>query len=162
MIKVADTTMLDKVDIIRNRFPISYKEAYDLLEQNGGNVVRALIAIEDRQNHPGVIEKVEERITVMGHELVHKLQEIVRTGQHAHIRVLRGGRQVLSLPAAVGAVSAFIFPYLTVFATVAALTQKYEVVLDKRGIRKQQPDHLEHQPGVVNVHHEQVEQAIPV
>jgi len=33
--------MLEKVDIIRNRFGISYREAYDVLERNQGNVVQA-------------------------------------------------------------------------------------------------------------------------
>ncbi|MGB8953858.1 MAG: DUF4342 domain-containing protein [Tumebacillaceae bacterium] len=150
--------MLDKVDIIRSRFEMSYREAYDLLERNENNVVRALMEAEELKNKPGMIEVVEERITVMGHELVEKVQELVRTGQNAKIRVNRDGRTVLTIPAVVGAVGAMFFPYLTVFATVAAMTQKYELVFDKRQVRPQKQQQPQCAAGVVNVHHEQKEQ----
>ena len=158
---MADLT-LEKVDIIRSRFDLSYREAYDLLERNGNNVVRALMEAEDLKNKPGVIELVEERVTVMGHELVERVQDLVRTGQNAKIRVMRNGRTVLTIPAAVGAVSAMFFPYLTVIATVAAMTQKYELVFDKRQARPPQEQEQQQQcpTGIVNVHHEQKEREL--
>ena len=157
--------MLEKIDIIRARFPISYREAHDLLDRNGGNVVRALMEAEEAKSAPGIIERVEERVTVLGSEVADKLQEIVRKGQHTKIRVLRDGRTVLTLPAAVGAVGALFFPYLTVFATVAAMTQKYEIVWDKRMPQQQQKQpqpavigHSDadtgHECALVNVHDE--------
>ena len=146
---------LDKVDIIRSRFEMSYREAFELLERNGNNVVRALMEAEELKNKPGMIEVLEERITVMGHELVEKVQELVRTGQNAKIRVNRDGRTVLTIPAAVGAAGAMFFPCLTVFATVAAMTQKYELVFDKRNAHPQKQ--MQCKPGIVNVHHEQCE-----
>lgn len=149
---------LDKVDIIRSRFEMSYREAYELLERNGNNVVRALMEAEELKHKPSMVEMVEERITVLGSELVDKLQELVRTGQYGKIRVNRNGRTMLTLPAVVGAVGAMFFPYLTVFATVAAMTQKYEIVFDKRKTRPQKQLQQQCAAGVVNVHHEQKEQ----
>jgi hypothetical protein len=173
--------ILEKVDIIRARFPISYREAYDVLERNGHNVVRALMELEDAKKEPSVIEQIEERFFVMGHELADKLRELVQRGQKTKIRVVRDGQTVMTLPAAVGAVGALFFPMLTVFATVAAMTQKYEIIVDKReanagregrsakGNRPLENDRVvcevdvvpdvagAHQPGVVNVHHEERE-----
>lgn len=143
--------MLEKVDILRKRFQISYREAYDLLEQNDGNVVRACIDLENRTADSGVVGQVEERMQVMGKDLLQKVQDIVRTGQASSIRVIRDGQTVLTIPAAVGVVGALIFPYLTVAGAAAAVAARYEIVIDKR--RKQDAD-TGHQPAVVNVHHE--------
>ncbi|TCP53329.1 uncharacterized protein DUF4342 [Tumebacillus sp. BK434] len=146
--------MLEKVDILRKRFQISYREAYNLLEQNDGNVVRACIDLEHRTADTGVVGQVEERMQVMGKDLLHKVQDIVRTGQASSIRVIRDGQTVLTIPAAVGVVGALIFPYLAVAGTAAAVAARYEIVIDKR--MKQDPD-TGHQPAVVNVHHESID-----
>lgn len=150
--KTAEMT-LEKVDIIRKRFPISYREAYDSLERNRGNVVRALMELEDRKSSPGMIEQIEERITVSGQELAAKVQEIIRTGQTSCIRIMRDGRTIYTLPTAVGAVGALLFPTVTLFATVAAVSARYEIVLDKRP----QGTELTGQPGIINPHHEVIE-----
>jgi hypothetical protein len=150
--------MLEKVDILRKRFGISYRDAYDLLERNEGNVVRACIELENKNGEPanaGVIGKLEEWMQVMGGDLVEKIQEIVRTGQASSIRVMRDGCTVLKIPAAVGVVGALIFPYLTVAGAALAVAARYEIVIDKRAA-KQDAD-TGHCPGVVNVHHESVE-----
>lgn len=160
MADLAQEQALDKVDIIRSRFPITYREAYDTLERNEGNVVRALMELEDHKLNPGLLEQVEERVTVMGHEVVSKVLEAVRTGQTSKVRIMRDGRTIWTLPTAVGAVSALLFPYVTLFATVAAVSQKYEIVLDKRKPQQRQQQQsqttLTHCPGEVNVHHEAV------
>ncbi|MCX7570832.1 DUF4342 domain-containing protein [Tumebacillus sp. DT12] len=161
---MAETTMLEKVDILRSRCRISYRDAYETLERNGGNVIRALIELEDREHaaKPNVLNalphlpgKVEERITVMGHELMDKLQEIVKTGQNTKIRVMRDGRTVFKVPTAVGAVGALLFPAVTVVATAAAMASRYEIVLDKRPQNQQTEDSdTGHDPVLVNVHTE--------
>ncbi|MFD2171087.1 DUF4342 domain-containing protein [Tumebacillus lipolyticus] len=146
--------MLEKVDILRKRFQISYREAYDVLERNDRNVVRACIELEGHACDTGLAGKMEERIQVMGSDLVGKIQEIVQTGQASSIRVMRDGRTVMAIPTAVGVVGALIFPYLAVLGTAAAVAARYEVVIDKR---VGQPSGVGHRPSVVNVHHETAE-----
>ncbi|ASS76080.1 hypothetical protein CIG75_14695 [Tumebacillus algifaecis] len=145
--------MLEKVDILRKRFQISYREAYDVLQQSGGNVVQACIDLENRTADTGVAGQLEERIQVMGKDLVEKIQDIVKTGQASMIRVIRGGKTVLTIPAAVGAVGALIFPYLAVVGTAAAVAARYEIVIDKRMKQVAEAD-TGHCPSIVNVHHE--------
>jgi hypothetical protein len=147
--------MLEKVDILRKRCRLSYREAYDLLERHGGNVIQALIAVEDGEQGAGMARMVEERVSVMGHELLGKVTEIIKTGQTSRIRLARGGRTLLTVPTAVGAVGAMIFPFLTVVATAAAVAARYELILDKRTDASLREDGVKHVPGLVNVHHEE-------
>ncbi|MGZ4106311.1 MAG: DUF4342 domain-containing protein [Tumebacillaceae bacterium] len=179
---MATDPILEKVDILRKRFNITYKEAYDLLEHHGYNVVKACIAKEGHQDAnkgisalmPDLLDQVEERVTVLGQDLMAKMQDIVRTGQASKVRVVKNGRTVLTVPAAVGAVGALLFPYTTVIATVAAMTQKYELVWDKRKSAQnhlRQPARSErtmlstasdnrHVPGLTNVHEEQKDEFV--
>jgi hypothetical protein len=157
--------ILEKVDILRKRFDLSYKDAYELLERYEYNVVKACIAQEEHKNvnqgisalMPDLLDQVEERVTVMGKDLLAKVQDIVRTGQASKVRVVKNGRTVLTVPAAVGAVGALLFPYTTVIATVAAMTQKYELVWDKRKPQQNRAGATDnrHMPGLTNVHEEE-------
>ncbi|MBL0388344.1 DUF4342 domain-containing protein [Tumebacillus sp. ITR2] len=148
---------LEKIDILRKRCNLSYSGAYEVLERNGGNVIKALIEMESTEGKPDVVQQIEERVTVMGHEVWDKVQDIIRKGQSTKIRVLKGGRTVATIPTAVGAVGAMFFPYITLMATVAAMAGKYVLVWDKRLPSSTGREvNSGHQPGVMNVHHEEI------
>jgi hypothetical protein len=157
---MAVTTMLEKVDILRSRFCLSYCDAYAMLERNGGNVIRALMELEDRekaskrnpldasQHLPG---QWEDRISAMCYEWKDKLQQLVHIGQKSKIRIMRGGDTLFQIPTAVGAIGALLFP-ATAVVTAAALATRYEIVLDKR-LCAEDSD-TGHEAVVVNVHNE--------
>lgn len=170
--------LLEKVDIIRNRFGCSYREAYDMLERNQGNVVQACMALEapskgmhqgtnQRQGAnwaSGFFDQVEETVSeAVGDDVVTAVQKIVNTAQNSKIAVRKNGRTLFTIPTAVGAIGALFFPYVTVAATAMAVTARYEVILDKRKsttneINKADIDDLgqsRQQAKVVNVHHEE-------
>jgi len=170
--------LLEKVDIIRTRFGCSYREAYDMLERNQGNVVQACMALEapskglnqgtnrgqEANRASGFFDKVEETVShAVGDNVASAVQNLVHTAQNSKIAVRKNGRTLFTIPTAVGAIGALFFPYVTVAATAMAVTARYEVVLDKRKpsrqeISKTDVDHLGHsrqQARVVNVHHEE-------
>ena len=41
--------MLEKIDLIRERMGVSYKEAKDALDQSQGNVLDAIILLEEKR-----------------------------------------------------------------------------------------------------------------
>ncbi|HEU4965513.1 MAG TPA: DUF4342 domain-containing protein [Bacilli bacterium] len=148
-------TMLEKVDILRKRFSISYREAYDLLERHGNNVIQACIELEDRGKQPDLLQQAGQRMEVMGQDLMSKVQEIIKTGQTSRIRILRDGKQVLTIPTAVGAVGAMIFPMATVVAAAAAVAARYELILEMKHERNTGEARADkHHPGITNVHEE--------
>ena len=73
---------LEKVDIIRDRTGVTYKEAKEALEAANGNVVDALINIEEAGD-----KRWTETISVKGSEAVEKLKGIVKSGNVNRIRV---------------------------------------------------------------------------
>ncbi len=68
------TSELEKIDLIRTRLNVGYKEAREALEAAGGDVVQALIDLEEKKNTGG-------RFQAKGQEIVEQIKELVNKGQ---------------------------------------------------------------------------------
>lgn len=118
---------LKKIDQIRNRTDVSYAVAKEALDKCGGNVLDAIIYLENRQS------SVERQAMEQGKNLWHGLQEVVQKGKETKIRVLKEGKQVAEVPAAagviglVGALAIPGFAALGAVGSVAALMNKYSL-----------------------------------
>ena len=110
---------LEKVDIIRDRTGVTYKEAKDALEAANGNVVDALINIEEAGDKGG-----RRLFLSKGNEVVEKLKGIVRSGNVNRIRVKKDDCVILDIPVTAGAISAVVIPQLTAIGTAVALLSK--------------------------------------
>lgn len=117
---------LEKIDIIRDRTGVSYKEAKTALEANAGNVVDALIHIEDDGN-----KKWTEAISVKGNEAVEKVKNIVKSGNVNRIRVKKDDYVILDVPVTAGAISAVVVPQLTAIGAVIALLSRCTIEVDR-------------------------------
>jgi NACalpha-BTF3-like transcription factor len=114
---------LEKIDIIRDRTGVSYKEAKEALEAAEGNVVDALINIEEANNKKWT-ETISETISVKGSEAMDKLKAIVNAGNVSRIRVKKDDYVILDIPVTAGAIGALAIPmYTAVGAAVALLTK---------------------------------------
>jgi hypothetical protein len=117
---------LEKVDIIRDRTGVSYKEAKEALEAAGGNVVDALINIEEAGD-----KRWTETISVKGSEAVDKLKGIVKSGNVNRIRVKKDEYVILDIPVTAGAISAVMVPQLTAIGTAVALLSKCTIEVER-------------------------------
>lgn len=117
---------LEKVDIIRDRTGVSYKEAKDALEASNGNVVDALINIEEAGD-----KRWTETISVKGNEAVDKLKGIVKSGNVNRIRVKKDEYVILDIPVTAGAISAVVIPQLTAIGTAVALLSKCTIEVER-------------------------------
>jgi hypothetical protein len=117
---------LEKVDIIRDRTGVSYKEAKDALEAANGNVVDALINIEEAGD-----KRWTETISVKGSEAVDKLKGIVKSGNVNRIRVKKDEYVILDIPVTAGAISAVVIPQLTAIGTAVALLSKCTIEVER-------------------------------
>jgi hypothetical protein len=114
---------LEKIDIIRDRTGVSYKEAKDALEAASGDVVDALISIEDAGSKKWA-ETVTESISVKGTEAMDKLKAILNAGNVSRIKVKKDDYIILDIPVTAGAIGALAVPIFTaVGASVALLTK---------------------------------------
>ncbi len=117
---------LEQIELVKDRTGVSYKEAKDALEFANGNVVDAIIYIEENINHdfeksgPSSIDNV-----------VNKMKEAVRKGNVQKIRIYRGDDIILNVPVTVGAVATIVFPWGVVAAAIASAATKCRVELVK-------------------------------
>ena len=117
---------LEKIELVKDRTGVSYKEAKEALEFAGGNVVDAIIYIEENIDNE---YSAKDKKTV--DKVVDVVKETVRKGNVTKIKIYHGDEVVLSLPVTFGAVGALLFPWGAVASAVAAAVTKCRVELIK-------------------------------
>lgn len=118
---------LEKIDIIRERTGVSYGEAKEALEKSGGNVVDALIYLE-QQEHVGWTEN----IGIAGNEVIEKLKRIIQKGNVTKIILKKDEEVLLNIPVTAGAIGAILAPMVAILGTAVAVASrvKIEIVRD--------------------------------
>jgi hypothetical protein len=117
---------LEKIELVKDRTGVSYKEAKEALEATEGNVVDAIIKIEEEIN-----EKVGKKVTDKGEVLVAKIKEYIKKGNISKIVVKKDDEVVLRVPVTVGVVGTVLAPWVTAIGAIAALGARCTVVLIK-------------------------------
>jgi len=117
---------LEKIELVKDRTGVSYREAKEALEATEGNVVDAIIKIEDEIN-----AKVGAKLSDNGAKIVEKIKEYVRKGNVSRITIKREGEVILNIPVTVGVVGTVLAPWLTVIGSIVALGMKCEILLTK-------------------------------
>ena len=117
---------LEKIELVKDRTGVSYKEAKEALEFTDGNVVDAIIYIEE--NIDNSFSKNDKKITG---KIVDTVKEAVRKGNVTKLRIYHGDNIVLNLPVNFGVVGTVLFPWGAVASAVAAAVTKCRVELVK-------------------------------
>jgi len=117
---------LEKIELVKDRTGVSYREAKEALEAMEGNVVDAIIKIEDEIN-----AKVGAKLSDNGAKIIEKIKEYVRKGNVARITIKRDEEVMLNIPVTVGVVGTVLAPWLTVIGSIVALGMKCDILLTK-------------------------------
>lgn len=118
---------LEMVDEVINRTNVSYKVAKEALELNEGDVLKAIVHIEESKSTD---HKQNRRLN--GQEIVERLKALVNDGLVHQILILKNGRTVVDIPIVAGAVSAVIFTIPTVAGIIAAIATGCEIKIVKK------------------------------
>jgi hypothetical protein len=102
---------LDKLDAIRSRVSVSYEEAKEALDRAGGDVVAALIDLENRGRD----------VLAIATELLDDVQNLLDSGTPKKIRLKLGNRLVKEYPVAFGMAAAFAVGLLAVLVSKASV-----------------------------------------
>jgi len=126
---------LEKIDLLRERTGCSYKKAKEALEAAGGDVVNALIILEE--------EKEKDilnlgNLSAKGNQLLEKIKELIRMGNVTRLRIKHGEMVLLEIPVAVGAVGAILAPYLAAIGVIAALVTRCTIQIEKENGEKEE------------------------
>lgn len=117
---------LEKVDIIRERVGVSYKEAREALEQSGGDVVEAIIILEEKHDRNWM-----DTMTIAGNEVVEKLKVIIKKGNVSRIVLKKDGEVLLNVPVTAGAIGVMLAPIVSILGVSAALASKMTIEIIK-------------------------------
>ena len=118
---------LEKIELVKDRTGATYKEAKEALEKSNGNVVEAIIAIEDSVD--GLATK--KVITTGSGAILNKMKEIVLRGNVAKIIVKKGEKKILEAPFNVGVAGVILAPWGMLIGAIAAFGTKCTVDIVK-------------------------------
>jgi len=117
---------LEKIELVKDRTGVSYREAKEALEATEGNVVDAIIKIEDEIN-----ANVGARLSDNGAKVIEKIKEYIKRGNVSRITVKRDDEVILNIPVTVGVVGTVLAPWLTVIGSIVALGMRCDILLTK-------------------------------
>ncbi|MDI3534416.1 MAG: hypothetical protein PWQ82_781 [Thermosediminibacterales bacterium] len=118
---------LESIDAVRERTGVSYRRAKEALEKTNGNVVDALILLEESE------KRWTEEISVKGNELVSKIKEIIHKGNVTNIKIKKGDKVLAEIPVTAGAVGALLVPQLAGIGILAALLTRCNLEIERKG-----------------------------
>ncbi len=118
---------LEKIDEIRNRTGVTYREAREALDGADGDLVEALIFLEEKFEG----RRWAERIQVSGNELVEKVRELIHEGNVRRVKVRHNDKTLLEFPVTVGALGALLLPTLAALGAIAAMVTECTIVVER-------------------------------
>ncbi|MCR2044941.1 DUF4342 domain-containing protein [Anaerosalibacter massiliensis] len=115
---------LDKIDLIVERTGVSYREAKEALEKSNGDVLEAIIYIENQN------KSFTENMGNKGEQLLDKLKEYIRKGNVTKIIIKKDGEVIMNIPVSAGTIGTILAPQIALLGFSAALLSKctFEIV----------------------------------
>lgn len=122
---------LEKIELVKDRTGVSYKEAKEALEAADGSVVDAIIEIEE-----SIDEKSKSKLSENGTQLMDKIKELIKKGNVSKIIVKKDDEVMLNLPVNVGIVGTIFAFWPMIAGLIVAFGTKcvIEIVKDDGAI----------------------------
>ncbi len=117
---------LEKIELVKDRTGVSYKEAKEALENADGSVVDAIIDIED-----SIDIKSKGKFAEQSAHIVDKVKEAIKKGNVSKIIVKKDDEVIMNLPLNVGIVGTVLAPWAAVAGVIAAFGTKCVIELVK-------------------------------
>ncbi|NLC11448.1 MAG: hypothetical protein GX767_04250 [Firmicutes bacterium] len=120
---------LEMVDQLRSRAGVSFAEAVTALERAGGDVVKALLLLEEegKDMGSGAAGDLKHR-EAMGRS---KLSKAVKKTGMMNIKINRGKRTLAELPLAIALGTALLFPRTWSWVVLGLLAARFSLVADQ-------------------------------
>lgn len=117
---------LEKIELVKDRTGVSYKEAKEALEAAEGSVVDAIISIEE-----AIDDKGKTKFTGYAGTVVENLKAIIKKGNVSRITVKKDEEIILNLPVNVGIIGTVMAPIAAVAGVVVAFGTKCSIEVIK-------------------------------
>lgn len=121
---------LEQIDLVRARTNAGYKEAKEALEQTNGDVLEAIIQLEQKGTKAG--PNFGPKIEHVGNEVLETLKELIRKGNVTRFYLEKDGRTILDIPVLAGAIGVLVFTGASAVGIIAALASGCELKIVKQ------------------------------
>lgn len=127
---------LEKVDKVKERTGVSYAEAKHALEMNDGDVLEAIIYLEELKYTDSKSEftnRVDDRYETMD-EFKKWLKDLINKGNITRIKISKGEKEIVDVPVNAGiaaGVIAVILPPVLAFGVIAAVVSQLTIEITK-------------------------------
>ncbi|MDR0519477.1 MAG: DUF4342 domain-containing protein [Clostridiales Family XIII bacterium] len=115
---------LEKIELVKDRTGVSYKDAKDALEAAGGNVVDAIIAVEEQANLSGTAKVINK-----SSDILEVIKSYVRKGNVSKIVVSKDDDILLNMPVNATIIGTLVAPWAALIGTVVCFGLKYRIEL---------------------------------
>lgn len=116
---------LEKIDIIRGRTGISYREAKEALERNQGILLDTLIELDEKKETKET--KWTEGFNVRSGEVIDKVKELLHEGNVNRISIKSDGRTLVEIPVTLGALGAVVLPQIAALGVLVAMFKRCSI-----------------------------------
>lgn len=113
---------LEKIELVKDRTGVSYREAKEALIAENGSVVDAIIRIEDEID---IAPKTAAENAAS--DIVGKIRDLVRKGNVSKILIKKDDAVVLSIPVTLGIIGSVLLPEAAIFSSIVALGVKCSI-----------------------------------
>ncbi|GAB1476542.1 DUF4342 domain-containing protein [Bacillota bacterium] len=117
---------LEKIELVKDRTGVSYKEAKEALEAAEGSVVDAIIQIEE-----SIDVKTRSKLSEQSAAIVEKVKKAIKKGNVSKIIVRKGDDVMLNLPVSVSIIGSVLAPWAAVAGIIAIFGTKCTIELVK-------------------------------
>lgn len=119
---------LEKIDLLRERTGVTYREAKEVLQRTGGNIIDALVDLEAAKPAGWT-----EEFSIKSGEVMDKVKELIREGNVTKIRVKHDDKVLVEIPVTLGAISAVFLPQLAALGVLVAVFKRCTLEVVRSG-----------------------------
>lgn len=125
---------LQKIEQVRERTGLNYTEARELLEEANGDVVQALVILENEEGDLDMDMDMDmdmaEMKGMVSQNVVDPVKRVFHKSNRSRIRVKNADGTLLEIPATLGIAGALFAPRATALSTMALLMAQYSLEVD--------------------------------
>lgn len=118
---------LEKIDALRERADITYKEAKDILDMYDGDLVEALIYLEQNKKNKCCEHTINKTVDT----IIDSVKDIIRAGNVNKILLKKDDEIIMNIPVTIGAIGIFLAPILSALSFTGALLTKCSIEITK-------------------------------
>jgi len=118
--------ILEKIELVKDRTGVGYKEAKDALEKAEGSVVDAIISIEEN-----IDETSKSKMGSQSAAILDAIKDAIKKGNVSKITIKKDDDVLLNLPLSIGIIGTVLFPWAVIGGTIAAFGTKCTIELVK-------------------------------